>query len=174
MHLQEVACPSAVGKVHCRQQSAFEGHCKNCYDFLRDHRFPMGEHRNFLNISRAYEENFRTSCALQWSGHLGAEIVKETFSQMDIAPTLLGLLCIQAPVPFRGRSFFSKTSKENIVPCAQPYDGGYVCAFGGGHLLRYSSQTRSLEFQRCHFTSDTADEHPFLEKQLRQNLCRMA
>jgi len=94
---------------------------------LGDHSFPAGEHGNHFNERGFYEENFRTPLLILWPGRLPpARIAAPTFSQLDIAPTLLDLLKIADDHHFQGRSIFSRETGEVPIPLVQPYDGTYL------------------------------------------------
>ncbi|MBN1589118.1 MAG: sulfatase-like hydrolase/transferase, partial [Pirellulales bacterium] len=92
-----------------------------------DHGFPAGEHDSFYNERGFWEENFRTPLLILWPGHLEARTIGEgTYSQIDIAPTILELAGISASNHFTGRSILSDRG-DRPIHLIQPYNGAYRC-----------------------------------------------
>lgn len=93
-----------------------------------DHSFPAGEHGNYFNEYRFYEENFRIPLLLWWPGKLPPQrITDRVFSQIDIAPTVLDLLAINTNHHFLGRSVLSNSNPCQPIAMVQPYDGTHLC-----------------------------------------------
>ncbi|MBI5526429.1 MAG: sulfatase-like hydrolase/transferase [Deltaproteobacteria bacterium] len=93
-----------------------------------DHGFPIEEHGNHHNEVAAFEENFRTPALLLWEGHVPPRVIRgRAFSQVDVAPTLLGLLGLNVENHFTGRSVFgSDTGAPRTAHLIQPYDGQHL------------------------------------------------
>ena len=90
-----------------------------------DHSFPAGEHGNFFNEIGAFEESFRTPFLLVWEGHVPPrEVAHTAYCQLDVAPTLLGLLGVRARSAFLGRSMLpGDDAPQRTIPLVQPYQG---------------------------------------------------
>jgi arylsulfatase A-like enzyme len=93
-----------------------------------DHGFPIDEHGNHHNEVAAFEENFRTPALLLWEGRLPPRVLKDrAFSQVDIAPTLMSLLGLDADNHFIGRSVFGRDAgAPRTAHLIQPYDGQHL------------------------------------------------
>ena len=139
-----------------------------------DHGFPMGEHGNYLNISRAYPENLRTICLFRWPRKLQERLLNHCGSQVDVGPTILHLLGIQAPSGFKGRSLLQEESEGNVALCTQPYDGGYVCAMHAGYSLVYSCQSRAMLFRAWDDKYNPGGIPAPVKERLKFSLVRMA
>ncbi len=93
-----------------------------------DHSFPLGEHGFVHNEASYYEEFFRTPFLLLWKNKLKQQIIKDSYSHMDVAPTLLDLTNINPGMnSLQGESIFSKT-KTKPVMLVQPYNGAYIAS----------------------------------------------
>ncbi len=93
-----------------------------------DHSFPAGEHGNYFNEYRFYEENFRIPLLI-WSPSrlVPQRITNSAYSQIDIPPTILDLLDVNTPNHFQGRSIIGKDNAPKPVAMIQPYDGTRLC-----------------------------------------------
>ena len=93
-----------------------------------DHSYPDGEHNNnFRNQFGFYEENFRVPMLIIWPGHIEPRVVHDiAYSQLDIAPTLLDLLGIEARHHFVGVSMMKPTTQQHAIPLIQPCSGQYL------------------------------------------------
>ncbi|MGH0032570.1 MAG: LTA synthase family protein [Myxococcota bacterium] len=93
-----------------------------------DHGFPVGEHGLHHNEVAFYQEFFRTPLLLLWNGRLAPRrIAGGPFSQVDVAPTVLGLLGIETRHHFTGRDVFAPGPPvERPVHLIQPYSGTYL------------------------------------------------
>lgn len=94
---------------------------------LGDHSAPIGQHGFFSTESKFYEECFRIPLLMIWPGHLAPCRVKGTFSQVDLAPTLMDLLKIDHPNEFVGRSVFA-SDKGGPQLLVQNSGGRYLIA----------------------------------------------
>lgn len=94
---------------------------------LGDHSAPMGQHRFFSTESKFYEECFRIPLLMIWPGHLAPCRVKGTFSQVDLAPTLMDLLKIDHSNEFVGRSVYA-SDKGGPQLLVQNSGGRYLIA----------------------------------------------
>ncbi len=91
-----------------------------------DHSFPMGEHKNFSSESFAYEENFKTPLLildLRKDRKIQPGRIKDAYSQLNMAPTILDLAGISTKVHFVGESLLASPPK--FIPLLQPYGGVY-------------------------------------------------
>jgi arylsulfatase A-like enzyme len=97
---------------------------------LGDHGYPVGEHGNYSNEAKYFEENFRTPFLLLWGGHITPRRIEfPLYSQLDVAPTVLALLQITAPNHFVGRSIYQNSNCEEAAQLLlQPYGGRYLIA----------------------------------------------
>ena len=101
---------------------------------LGDHSFPVGEHGNYFNEVGFYEESFRTPLWIYWQNKLSSRVIKDyTYSQLDIAPTILDLLRIKTRHHFKGISIFNtgfNTNKnlKRTIPLIQPYNGVFLAS----------------------------------------------
>ncbi|MGZ3769117.1 MAG: LTA synthase family protein [Bdellovibrio sp.] len=91
-----------------------------------DHSYPMGEHKNFRSESYAYEENFKTPMLIldfrkQQVVHPGR--VRDAYSQLNIASTILDLAGVSTVVHFLGGSLLGKAPE--FISMMQPYGGIY-------------------------------------------------
>lgn len=105
-----------------------------------DHPFPLGEHGNYHLEAGYHEESFRTPFFLMWEGHLKPRILKDAFSQMDIAPTLVDLLSLEiGKNQFGGISIFDANPRHPIF-CIQPY-GKQLCVIAYPLKYRFHEKT---------------------------------
>ena len=90
-----------------------------------DHGYPAGEHGNFVNAIGAWEENFRTPLVLWSPGWLAPRNIDDrAHSQVDLMPTLLDLLGVDASAHMAGESIVAtRTGPANPELLIQPYDG---------------------------------------------------
>lgn len=91
-----------------------------------DHAFPTDDRdgRRFV-LQGSSEEGIRTPLLILWPGRLAPRrIDRPACSQVDLGPTLLDLLDIDAPHHFIGRSVFDAAAEtEQIVFTIQPFGG---------------------------------------------------
>ncbi|MDD4527473.1 MAG: sulfatase-like hydrolase/transferase, partial [Candidatus Margulisbacteria bacterium] len=86
-----------------------------------DHAFPMGEHKNYHLEAGYHEESFRIPLFITWGDKLEPKIISRSFSQLDIAPTIIDLLSLDiGKNNFIGESIFSKKT-DNPQYLIQPY-----------------------------------------------------
>ena len=90
-----------------------------------DHSFPVGEHNVYYNESGFYNEFFKVPFLMLAEGNLeSTRIKKKSYSQVDIAPTLLDLIGVQTSNSFQGQSILKK--EESYQFLIQPYSGKYL------------------------------------------------
>ena len=90
-----------------------------------DHSFPNGEHDIYHNETGFFEEFFRVPLLiLPGNYHRPLRIKEKSYSQVDIAPTLLDLINIKASHSFQGSSILS--GKKTYQFLVQPYSGTFL------------------------------------------------
>ncbi len=90
-----------------------------------DHSFPNGEHGIYHNETGFFEEFFRVPLLILPGAHYKPLRVKnKSYSQVDIAPTLLDLTNIQTSHSFQGVSIL--TGKKTYQFLVQPYSGTFL------------------------------------------------
>lgn len=111
-----------------------------------DHPFPAGEHGNFWNENRAYEESFRTVLLIQGAGRKSHPVA----SQVDIMPTILDALNLRARSHMAGVSLLREPEKR-LIQYTQPYDGKFLCSLYWPYKRCHEierSQTRIFDLSR--------------------------
>lgn len=91
-----------------------------------DHSYPMGEHKNFRNESYAYEENFKTPMLIldfRKQPVVKPGRVKDPYSQLNVASTVLDLAGISSETHFLGDSLLGPAPE--FISMMQPYGGIY-------------------------------------------------
>ena len=90
-----------------------------------DHSFPNGEHKIYHNETGFYEEFFRVPLLILPGVHHNPLRIKgKSYSQVDIAPTLLDLTNIQTSHSFQGSSILK--GKKTYQFLVQPYSGTFL------------------------------------------------
>jgi len=90
-----------------------------------DHSFPVGEHGLYHSERSFYNEFFKVPLLIIWNKHLKPERIKNlSFSQMDIAPTILDLLNLNLKTHFQGKSILKK--EKTLQYLVQPYSGKFL------------------------------------------------
>ena len=90
-----------------------------------DHSFPNGEHDIYHNETGFFEEFFRVPLLiLPGNYHKPLRVKEKSYSQVDIAPTLLDLINIQTSHSFQGSSILS--GKKTFQFLVQPYSGTFL------------------------------------------------
>ena len=90
-----------------------------------DHSFPVGEHNIYHNERGFYNEFFKVPFLVLWKNKVKPERVKNlSYSQVDIAPTILDLLDIGTKNHFQGSSIFKK--EKTLQYLVQPYSGKFL------------------------------------------------
>ena len=70
--------------------------------FASDHGESLGEHGYWGHGRHLYEATLHIPLGLTWEGRIEPRAIDAPASLLDVAPTVLGLLGLSAPVPFRG------------------------------------------------------------------------
>ncbi|MCB1055606.1 MAG: sulfatase-like hydrolase/transferase, partial [Acidobacteria bacterium] len=70
--------------------------------FAADHGENLGEHGYWGHGRHLWEENLHVPTSITWPEHLRPTVVGELASNLDLAPTVLGLIGLPAPETFRG------------------------------------------------------------------------
>jgi len=118
-----------------------------------DHPFPAGEHGNFWNENRAYEESFRTVLLVLGAGRK----IHQVASQVDILPTVLDALNLRARTHMAGISLLQE-SGPRLIQYTQPYDGKFLCSLYWPYKLCHEierKETRIYDLSR-----DAREERP--------------
>ena len=90
-----------------------------------DHSFPVGEHGLYHSERSFYNEFFKVPLLIIWNKHLKPERIKNlSFSQVDVAPTILELLNLNVRNHFQGTSILKK--EKAIHYLVQPYSGKFL------------------------------------------------
>lgn len=148
---------------------------------IGDHSFPAGEHDNYMNSTKAYEENFRTLFALltpreltvlndttaRQSNPTRQQIIRGSWSQVDIAPTILRLLNLQVRHHFFGSAMpideSQPVSTEKFVHLVQPYDGKYLAVVKYPYkLVKHMRSKRYVAFDLAADPNESHDIWPNL------------
>ncbi|MGZ3774658.1 MAG: LTA synthase family protein [Bdellovibrio sp.] len=122
-----------------------------------DHSYPMGEHNNFRNESYAFEENFKTPMLIldfRKNAVVQPGRVKEAYSQLNIASTVLDLVGVSAEVHFLGESLLAPAPK--FISMMQPYGGIYFAVVN--YPFKYVLYDRTGEEFIYNLANDP-DEH---------------
>lgn len=93
-----------------------------------DHGFPTAEHGFEHNELSYFEEFFRTPFLLIYPGIVKPQrISNATYSQLDIAPTILDIIGLTPPLHhFRGQSMLHPKDAARPVHLIQPYNGTFL------------------------------------------------
>jgi arylsulfatase A-like enzyme len=123
-----------------------------------DHSFPADEHGIHFNGLGSFEEAFHTSFLLRWKGHVAPRVVSDrAASQLDLAPTIIDLLQLEAQTHFTGRSLFADGDERLPVPLVQPYDGVHLAAVRWPYkLVRHESADQEHLYD---LASDPTEDH---------------
>jgi phosphoglycerol transferase MdoB-like AlkP superfamily enzyme len=124
LHLSDMGLAVFINELEKRKQ--FDN---SIIVITGDHSYPVGNHGIVRNEAGFYHESFTTPFLVIWKGKINPERIRDkTFSQIDIAPTILDLLNLSATEEnhFIGRSIFSKSDKDIPVYLVQPYSGIYL------------------------------------------------
>ncbi|EQC43438.1 LTA synthase family protein [Bacteriovorax sp. Seq25_V] len=89
-----------------------------------DHSFPAGEHWYYDNQASYYQEFFKIPLIIISKDQIQPKIIsKQTFSQVNILPTLLDLTGYKGEVRLQAKSMFSTPGE--YAHLIQPYNGLY-------------------------------------------------
>ncbi len=72
--------------------------------FTSDHGEGLGEHNELTHSTLAYNSTLHVPLILRIPGQVGGVVVPQRVGTVDIAPTVLDFLGVQAPVEFQGQS----------------------------------------------------------------------
>jgi arylsulfatase A-like enzyme len=70
--------------------------------FTSDHGESLGEHSYWGHGRHLYESTLHIPMALAWPGRIEPRVVEASALNIDLAPTIAGLLGLDSPEPFRG------------------------------------------------------------------------
>ncbi len=90
-----------------------------------DHAYPTGEHGIIFNEVGYFEQSFRIPFLMIWKNYIIPTIDStNTFSQIDIAPTILSAINAMPVVHnFQGRNMLSEKPQNEPIYLVQPYNG---------------------------------------------------
>ncbi|MBT5954404.1 sulfatase-like hydrolase/transferase [bacterium] len=113
-----------------------------------DHGFPLGDHGIYQSENGYFDESFRTPFLMVWNNRLEPRIVaEESFSQVDIAPSLVDLLNLDLERNhFQGTSFFEESASSNSVVLVQPYNGISLSVVQYPHKYTQNLRTKEAYF----------------------------
>jgi len=99
--------------------------------FAADHGESLGEHDYWGHGRNLYEEALRIPMGFVWAGRLAPRVVRSSAVNLDVAPTVLGLLGLPSPTAFRGHDWtgvFRATDRapEDRVTFYQAHRGAVV------------------------------------------------
>ncbi|MBT6325926.1 MAG: sulfatase-like hydrolase/transferase, partial [Bdellovibrionales bacterium] len=106
-----------------------------------DHSYPMSEHGNYRSEVGHFEESFRIPFLFIWNNKDKKINTKLTYSQLDIAPTLLNLLNIKTNNHFVGKTMINQNESQHQIYLIQPYDGHHLLVLD--YPLKYVKHLRS-------------------------------
>ncbi len=82
-----------------------------------DHGETFWEHEDYFDHGNSvYESNVRIPLIVAGPGIASGRVVPESYSSIDLAPTLLGYAAIDVPAPFEGESFLSRLAAGTSKP----------------------------------------------------------
>lgn len=95
--------------------------------FAADHGESLGEHDYWGHGRYLYEPSLRVPLGIRWKGTVEQRVIERQATILDIAPTVLGLLDIEAPADFAGISWAAATEGGELPPertiCYQAHKG---------------------------------------------------
>ena len=131
---------AALGELirELRKRGLYE---KTLFIFAGDHGEAFGQHAgNFAHTLSIYEENVRVPCIITAPGLFKKRTqLKEVASLIDIAPTVLDLLGIQAPRAFQGRSLLAGSNRMALF--YTDYSLGFLGLRDGNWKLIYELES---------------------------------
>ena len=98
----EIAYTDAAIGDFLRRLNAISPPSDTLVVFVSDHGESLGEHQYWGHGRNLFEEGLRVPMAIRWPGHLEARKIDTLSTNLDLAPTLLGLLHIAPPPSFEG------------------------------------------------------------------------
>ncbi len=87
--------------------------------FSSDHGESLGEHSYWGHGRHLYDVTLRIPMSFAWSGRVGARTVDTVASNLDIAPTVLGLMGLPQPEPFEGHDFSAVLLRQADPPAGR-------------------------------------------------------
>lgn len=107
-----------------------------------DHSYPLGGHGIRHAEVGFYDESFRIPFLMLWNGVLKPRHIKDVYSQVDIAPTLVDLIPLKIKQHhFVGRSMFAPPIERPIF-LVQPYSGTYTSVLKYPYKYIFHHRTR--------------------------------
>lgn len=86
--------------------------------FVSDHGESLGEHDYWGHGRHLYEATLHVPFGITWRGRIRPQSVPDLASTLDLAPTVLGLVGLPIPEPFRGHDW-----SPNLTGAADPPPG---------------------------------------------------
>jgi len=112
-----------------------------------DHSYPAGKHGYYINHVDAYNDTFKTALLMFWEGVVSPRRISDiTYSQMDLAPTLMDLAGISSDTHFLGDSLLTLPPSERPIYLVQPFNGVFLAVIKNNYkyIFRKKRQTERL------------------------------
>jgi len=105
-----------------------------------DHGEEFNDHGDYFHKGKLYDELLHVPLFIRLPHHTGKNI-DDLVSLLDIGPTILSLIGIKAPSPWRGQSFFN--------PHTQSFSSvrEYIVAQSGGNQARIHGAVRTKKYK---------------------------
>ncbi len=95
----------AIGRLLRGLDDAPEREDGTLIAFSSDHGESLGEHGYWGHGRHVYDVTLRIPMSFAWNGRIGARTIDAMASNLDIAPTVLGLMGLPQPGEFEGHDF---------------------------------------------------------------------
>lgn len=137
---------------------------------LGDHGEAFGRHGNYVHASALYEENIHIPLMFFNRQLFGGDASQTLGGVIDVAPTVLDILGLPAPVTWQGRSLFS-TKRPDRVYFFCPWNGYLFGYREGDRKVLFNASTGALEvYNLAHdehemknLASEETEARPFLD-----------
>ena len=140
---------------------------QNCLVLITaDHSFPVGDHGIYFNEVGYYEESFRIPCLILWEDQIQPKWDKvNVFSQLDIAPTILGAInALPSTHHFQGQNMLKQEIDKSPVFLIQPYNGTILGVID--FPFKYMKRIRTGEEWVFNLGEDPKEERNIINKMM--------
>jgi len=140
---------------------------QNCLVLITaDHSFPVGDHGIYFNEVGYYEESFRIPCLILWEDQIQPKWDKvNVFSQLDIAPTILGAInALPSTHHFQGQNMLKQEIDKSPVFLIQPYNGTILGVID--FPFKYMKRIRTGEEWVFNLGEDPKEERNIVNKMM--------
>ena len=140
---------------------------QNCLILITaDHSFPVGDHGIYFNEVGYYEESFRIPCLILWEDQIQPKWDKvNVFSQLDIAPTILGAInALPSTHHFQGQNMLKQEIDKSPVFLIQPYNGTILGVID--FPFKYMKRIRTGEEWVFNLGEDPKEERNIINKMM--------